>query len=93
MSKAHGLPDPKTLMKVLIHEDNAGALVLAETLPPQHTPQSKHCHTKTVWFCEEIVKRGITLISTASVEQPADTFTKSLSKIPFEHLPKKLMGW
>jgi len=28
-----------TTIKVSIHEDNAGALVLANTIPPQHTPR------------------------------------------------------
>ncbi len=35
MDKAIGLPVGDTTIKVLIHEDNAGALVLAETLLPQ----------------------------------------------------------
>ena len=56
------LPDPSTSMHVSIHEDNAGALVLAETLPPQFTPRSKHYAIKTIWFREEIVKRGIKLL-------------------------------
>ena len=31
-----------TTMKVSIHEDNADALVLAQTIPPQFTPRSKY---------------------------------------------------
>ena len=38
MSKVVGLLSPKTSMKVSIHEDNAGALILAKTLPPQFAP-------------------------------------------------------
>jgi len=41
-------------MKVSVNEDNLGALVLAETLPPQFTPRSKYYATKTIWFREEI---------------------------------------
>ncbi len=41
---AIGLPVDCTLMHVCIHEDNAGALILADTLPPQYTPRSKHYH-------------------------------------------------
>ncbi len=37
MGKAIGLPVGNTTIQVLIHEDNAGALVLAESLPPQFT--------------------------------------------------------
>ena len=50
-----------TWMHVSIHEDNVGALVLAETLPPQFTPRSKHYAIKTIWFREQIQARGIKL--------------------------------
>ncbi len=50
MGKAIGLPVGDTTIQVLIHGDDAGALVLAETLPSQFTSQSKHYHTKTIWF-------------------------------------------
>ena len=76
-----------------IHEDNAGALILAETLPPQFTPRSKHYALKTIWFREEIVKRGIKLFKISTVEQLGDIFTKSLTKVTFEYLRKKLQGW
>jgi hypothetical protein len=36
------------LMHVSVHEDNAGALVWAETIPPQFTPRSKYYAIKTV---------------------------------------------
>ena len=45
-------------MNISIHEDNAGALILAKTLPPQFTPSSKYYAAKTIWFREEIFKRG-----------------------------------
>jgi hypothetical protein len=51
------LPIRNMTMNVSIHEDNSGALVLAKTLPPQFTPQSKYYAIKTIWFCEEIFKR------------------------------------
>ena len=38
-----------TSMHVSVHKDNAGALILAETLPPQYTHRSKYYATKTVW--------------------------------------------
>jgi hypothetical protein len=56
-------------MHVSIHEDNAGALVLAETIPPEFTPRSKYYAIKTVWFREEIQKRGIKLHKIDTVEQ------------------------
>eukprot|EP00804_Cyclotella_cryptica_P024019 CCRYP_020058-RA/>CCRYP_020058-RA protein AED:0.35 eAED:0.35 QI:0/-1/0/1/-1/0/1/0/65 len=63
-------------MKVSIHEDNAGALVLAETLPPQFTPRNKHCAIKMIWFREQIDLRGIKLLKFDTVEQLGDMFTK-----------------
>ena len=80
-------------MNVSIHEDNSGALILGQTLPPQYTPRSKHDAIKTVWFREQIVLRGIKLIRIETMEQLGDLFTKGLGKIPFEYLRKKLMGW
>jgi hypothetical protein len=44
------LPIRETMMQLSVHEDNSGALVLAKTLPPQFTPQSKHYASKTIWF-------------------------------------------
>ena len=80
-------------MHVSVHEDNAGALILAETLPPQFTPRSKHYAIKTVWFREEIHKRGIKLLKIDTVEQLGDIFTKGLPRATFEYLRKKMMGW
>jgi hypothetical protein len=44
----------ETTMKLSVHEDDLGALVLAKTLPPQFTPQSKYYTIKMIWFCKEI---------------------------------------
>ena len=88
-----GLPTTDlTSMHVSIHEDNAGALVLAETIPPQYTPRSKYYAIKTVWFREEIQKRKIKLFKIDTVEQLGDMFTKGLPKVTFEYLRKKIMG-
>jgi hypothetical protein len=48
LGPAVGLPVDCTLMHVCIHEGSAGALILADTLPPQYTPWSKHYHIKTI---------------------------------------------
>eukprot|EP00804_Cyclotella_cryptica_P031064 CCRYP_015988-RA/>CCRYP_015988-RA protein AED:0.23 eAED:0.22 QI:0/-1/0/1/-1/0/1/0/56 len=55
-------------MKVTIHEDNAGALALAETPPPQLTPRSKHYAIKMIWLRKKIVLRGIKLVKNDAVE-------------------------
>ena len=93
LGKIYGLEEQLTQMNVSIHEDNAGALLLASTLPPQFTPRSKWYHIETVWFREEIVKRGILLKKICTTEQLGDIFTKGLSKVVFQNLRKKLMGW
>ncbi len=82
-----------TTINSSIHENNAGALVLARTLPPQFTPCSKFYTAKTVWFREEINKQGIKLLKIDTVEQPGGIFKKDLSQATFEYLPKTIMGW
>jgi hypothetical protein len=93
MAEATNLPIGNTTMNVSIHEDNSGALVLAQTLPPQFTPRSKYYAIKTIWFCEEIFKRGIQLIKIDIIDQLGDIFTKGLTKVVFEYLRKKIVGW
>ncbi len=80
-------------MHVSIHEDNAGALVLANTKPPQYTPRSKHYAIKTNWFREQIITRGIEVVKIDTKDQLGDVFTKSLPQATFEHLRKKILGW
>jgi hypothetical protein len=86
LAVAVGIPAGDVNMRVSVHEDNLGALVLAETLPPQFTPRSKYCATKTIWFCEEINKRGNKLLKIETSEQLGDLFTKGLAKPVFEYL-------
>ena len=93
LGDAVGLPIGDTTLNVSVHEDNAGALVLAKTLPPAFTPRSKYYAIKTIWFREEIVKRGIKLLKIDTVEQLGDLFTKGLTRQTFEYLRKKIMGW
>ena len=93
LREAVGLAVGDTTMNVSIHEDNAGALMLAEMLPPQFTPCSKHYAIKTIWFREEIIKRGIKLLNIDTTKQLGDIFTKGLIRATFEYLRKRLMGW
>ena len=93
LADAVGIPAGDVNMRVSVHEDNSGALVLAETLPPQFTPRSKYYATKTIWFREEIHKRGIKLLKIDTTEQLGDIFTKGLSQPTFEYLRSKIIGW
>ena len=62
-------------MNVSIHEDNAGAFVLAMTLPPQFSPRSKHYTIKMIWFHEQISQRKIKLLKIETVEKLGGLFT------------------
>lgn len=93
LTKAVGKDLNETNMQVSIHEDNAGALILAKTLPPGFTPRSKHYAVKTIWFREQIVRRGIKLCKIDTKEQLGDLFTKGLPLATFVYLRGQLMGW
>ncbi|KAL7459520.1 hypothetical protein ACHAWC_011291, partial [Mediolabrus comicus] len=80
-------------MHIRLHEDNAGALILAQTIPPEFTPRSKHYAIKTNWFREQIVARGIKLLKCETKEMLGDLFTKCLPQPQFEYLRKKIMDW
>eukprot|EP00804_Cyclotella_cryptica_P016859 CCRYP_001829-RA/>CCRYP_001829-RA protein AED:0.14 eAED:0.14 QI:0/-1/0/1/-1/0/1/0/91 len=71
-------------MNVSIHKDNAGALVLVETLSPQFTPRSKHYAIKNIWFCDQIVQRKMKLLKIDTVEYLGDLFTKGLPRETFD---------
>ena len=66
-----------------VHEDNAGALILARTLPPKFTPHSKYYATKTIWFPEEINKRKIALLEISTIDQLGKLFTKGQHRETF----------
>ncbi len=93
MGKAIDIPAGNTTIQVLIHDNNAGALILVKIFLSQFTSQSKHYHTKTIWVQKEIVKHWIKLLKISTPEQLGVLSTKGLPKPGFEHLRKKLMGW
>jgi hypothetical protein len=82
-----------TKMHIKIHEDNVGALTLGKLEPRRMTPRSKHYAVKYHWFREHIGPRNIQLVKISSNEQLGDLFTKGLSRVLFQGLRKKLMGW
>jgi hypothetical protein len=86
LAVAVGIPAGDVNMRVSVHEDNLGTLVLAETLPPQFTPRSKYHATMTTWFREEINRRGIKLLKIETSEQLGDMLTKGLATPTFEYL-------
>ena len=79
LSKEVGLLVGDTTMNVYVNEKNECALILARTFPPQFTPHSKYYVTKTIWFREDIVERGINFMIIDTVEQLGELFMKGLS--------------
>eukprot|EP00804_Cyclotella_cryptica_P015942 CCRYP_019184-RA/>CCRYP_019184-RA protein AED:0.25 eAED:0.22 QI:0/-1/0/1/-1/0/1/0/72 len=71
-------------MNVSIHDADAGALVLAEILPPYFTHCSKHKATKIIWLREKIVKRGVKLVNVDTVEQMGDMIAKVIPGATYE---------
>ena len=93
LDKAVGLPMGDTTTNVSVQEDNAGALVLARTFSPEFTTTSKYYAARTIWFCEDIVKRGVNILKIDTIEQLGDLFTKGLPRTAFKYMRKKIMGW
>ena len=80
-------------MRITLHEDNSGALILAKTIPPEFTPRSKFYALKTIWFREQIAILGIEVIKIDTKLQWGDICTKMPPVVTFEFLRKMIMGW
>jgi hypothetical protein len=76
-----------------VWEDNAGALILANTRWPRLTPRSKHIAVKYHWFKEHIVKGEIEVLKIATKDQKADGFTKGLPDAMFKEHRLMVCGW
>ena len=92
LSESVGLPMVDTMKNVLTHVDNAGVLVLVETLPPHFTPCINN-YAKNIWFHEEIVKQNIKLFKIGTVEKLEGLFTKGLPFTTFDYIQNKFMDW
>ena len=78
-------------MHMCIHEYNASALVLAQTIPPQFNPASKQYAVKTHWFRDRCIDFEIVIQKILTIEQLGDICTKYLLVSTFQYLRKKLM--
>ena len=89
-----GLPvGDSSNMHVRVHEDNVGTLTLGNLGPRRMTLRSNHYAIKYLCFCEQLQTRKIKLVKLASADQLGDIFTKGFSRVIFERLRRKLMGW
>jgi hypothetical protein len=82
-----------TTFKTTVHEDNSGALALANLEPGQHTARSKFYDVKVHWFRSHLKPNNIVVQKIDTKIQLADIFTKPLTCDVFAPLRKLLMGW
>jgi hypothetical protein len=86
----------QSTFRTTVHEDNAGALSLANLEPGRNTPRSKHYAVKLHWFRSKLDPEGKNPIKVVKIDtemQRADILTKGLSKIKFKAIRKLLCGW
>lgn len=79
--------------KTTVHEDNQGALKLAQMEPGRQTPRSKFYAIKYHWFRSWLKPNQIELSYIESACQKADMLTKSLPTDVFERNRKLSCGW
>ena len=78
---------------VVVHEDNEGALKLANSPLMRVTPLSKHFAVKYHWFREKLDEFKIKIKGVRTHLQKADIFTKGLQKTAFRDKRRLIMGW
>ncbi|KAG7353132.1 hypothetical protein IV203_009180 [Nitzschia inconspicua] len=79
--------------KTTVHEDNKGALTLAQLEPGRQTPRSKFYAIKMHWFRSWLKPNEIEIQYIESKRQKADMFTKALPTAVFEENRKLSCGW
>ena len=83
----------KVTIKTTVHEDNQGALILANLEPGRHTTRSKFYALKLHWFRSWTQADHIAIQFIDTLHQKADFLTKALSPGPFQLNRKLTMGW
>jgi hypothetical protein len=79
--------------KATVHEDNQGAIILANLEPGRHTPRSKFYALRLHWFRSWLKPNQIEIIFISTKLQKADYLTKPLQSMPFAVNRKLSMGW
>ena len=79
--------------KATIHEDNMGALRLAQLEPGQNTPCSTFYALKLHWFCSWLKPKSIEVIHCPTHAQKSDFLTKPLGPSMFKACRILSMGW
>jgi hypothetical protein len=79
--------------KATVHEDNQGAIILANLEPGRHTPRSKFYALRLHWFRSWLKPNEIEIVFISTKLQKADYLTKPLQSMPFATNRKLSMGW
>jgi hypothetical protein len=82
-----------TQSKTAVHENNSGALTLANMELGQITPQSKFYAIKMHWFRSKLKPNNIVIVKVNTDLQKADIFTKGLRVVKFINSQNILCGW
>eukprot|EP00956_Cyclotella_meneghiniana_P010930 scaffold15299_cov23-Cyclotella_meneghiniana.AAC.1 len=91
LRRSVGLPDEfdaNLHCKVQVHEDNVGALTLANLEPQRMTPRSKHYAIKYHWFREHVYDKSnrIVIVKIDTKNQLGDMFSKGFSICQIPHV-------
>ena len=95
----HLFAPQKLTFRATVHEDNLGALKLANLEPGRHTPRSKFYGLKLHWFRSWLKPNAfhnidkINIVHCSTEQQKADILTKALVPIKFKACRKLSMGW
>ena len=79
--------------KATVHEDNMGALRLAQLEPGRNTPRSKFYALKLHWFRSWLKPKAIEIVHCPTKDQKADFLTKPLGPTLFKACRLLSMGW
>ena len=79
--------------KATVHEDNQGALILANLETGRCTPRSKFYALKLHWFRSWLKPEEIEVTFVPTLLQKADYLTKPLPPVPFQRNRALSMGW
>lgn len=82
-----------TRIQTVVHEDNAGALTLANMEAGRITPRSKFYAIKLHWFRSKLKPNNMVVVKVETTKQKADILTKGLRKIKFKENRLLLCGW
>jgi len=79
--------------RATVHEDNQGALALANLEPGRNTPRSKFYALKLHWFRSWLKPNKIKVVFCPTKSQKADFLNKHLPAPAFADNRKLVMGW